>query len=398
MTLHLKSALATAGIKQGEFATACALSRSALNGYLNHGHLPLGVDRAELESRITEILRVRSVAAAGLFDHASENETAPPCSNTTTPESHQANAISEEDTAMLLRRIPLTQAARRHFDLTRDPFADVRAIEDVFLTADMRYVRETMWSVVKHGGFLAVLAESGAGKSTLLAEMMDRVEREQQPAIVIQPYVLAMEDNDKTGKTLKAQHIAEAIMAAVAPLEKTLSSPEARFRQLHEALRESSKAGHSHVLVIEEAHALPIATLRHLKRFIELRDRLRPLLAVILIGQSELEDKLSENDPKVREVVQRIEIAHLPPLNADLEGYLKHRFERIGVPMARVFDSGAIDALRTRLTSEDGRGTRGQGSLLYPLVVHNVLGAAMNSAAELGLERVTASMVRDARS
>ncbi|HGP4460305.1 TPA: AAA family ATPase, partial [Pseudomonas aeruginosa] len=65
------------------------------------------------------------------------------------------------------------------------------------------------------------------------------------------------------GKTLRVTHIAEAMMAAVAPLERPKSSPEARFAQLHRALKVSHAAGFKHVLIIEEAHSLPIATLKH---------------------------------------------------------------------------------------------------------------------------------------
>ncbi|CAM5600265.1 AAA family ATPase [Rhodanobacter lindaniclasticus] len=206
--------------------------------------------------------------------------------------------------------------------------------------------------------------------------------------IVVEPYVLAMEGNDQTGKTLKAQHIAESIMAAVSPLAKTKSSPEARFRQLHEALRDSSRAGHSHVLVIEEAHSLPLATLKHLKRFRELKDGLRPLLSVILLGQSELATKLSEHNPEVREVVQRIEVIVLPALDTDLDAYLAHRFKRAGTPVDQVLAKGATDALRAKLTP-----ARGTGTLLYPLAVHNALAAAMNRAADLGVPQVNADVI-----
>ena len=198
-----------------------------------------------------------------------------------------------------------------------------------------------------------------------------------------------MEGSDSIGQTLRSQHIAEAIMACVAPLARTLRSPEARFRQLHESLRESSRAGHSHVLVIEEAHSLPLATLKHLKRFRELKDGLRPLLSVILIGQPELGLKLSEHNPEVREVVQRIEVVHLPTLGPSLGDYVAHRFKRVGVALDKVIDRSALDALRGKLTP-----SRGDGNLLYPLAVHNALAAAMNRAADLGAPVVTADLIR----
>ncbi len=42
------------------------------------------------------------------------------------------------------------------------------------------------------------------------------------------------------------------------------------------------------LLVIEEAHGLPTATLKHLKRFFELEDGFKKLLGIVLIGQTEL--------------------------------------------------------------------------------------------------------------
>ncbi|MCG9036404.1 hypothetical protein LH436_15850, partial [Laribacter hongkongensis] len=123
---------------------------------------------------------------------------------------------------MLLRKQTLFPATRKHFGLFRDPFSDdaIQSHEDMYISPDIRYVREAMLQTAKHGGLLAVVAESGAGKTTLMRDLEDRILRETQPILLIKPYVLAMEDNDQKGKTLKATHIAEAIMAAVAPLEK----------------------------------------------------------------------------------------------------------------------------------------------------------------------------------
>ncbi|SQC23516.1 Uncharacterised protein [Klebsiella pneumoniae] len=110
------------------------------------------------------------------------------------------------------------------------------------------------------------------GKSTLRRDLIERINRENAPVIVIEPYIIAMEDNDNKGKTLKAASIAEAIINTIAPLEGVKRSQEARFRQLHRVLKDSSNAGYSHVLVIEEAHSLPLPTLKHLKRFFELEN------------------------------------------------------------------------------------------------------------------------------
>lgn len=299
---------------------------------------------------------------------------------------------------MLLRKQTLHPATKKHFSLFRDPFADdaIESADDMFLSPDIRYVRESMLMTAKHGGLLAVVAESGSGKTTLLRDLEDRISRESLPIVLIRPYVLGMEDNDQKGKTLKAGHIAEAIMASVAPLERPKSSPEARFRQLHQVLRESHAAGFRHCLVIDEAHALPIPTIKHLKRFFELEVGFKKLLSIILIGQPELKAKLSERNADVREVVQRCEVVELAPLDGGrLDEYLKFKFDRAGKAMAEVIDQGGIDALRAKLTLRTERGGKTETlSLLYPLAVGNLMTAALNVAAEIGSPLVTAGTVR----
>lgn len=303
---------------------------------------------------------------------------------------------------MLLQKQTLTPAARKHFGLFRDPFTDdLTEAADVFLSPDSRYVRESLWAVVKHGGMLGMTGESGSGKSTLRKELLDRIARENANVIVIEPYVLAMEENDMKGKTLKSAAIAEAIITAVSPLEKPKRSAEARFAQLHRLLKESHRSGNKHALVIEEAHCLPTATLKHLKRFFELEDGFKKLLSIILIGQPELRMKLSEKNAEVREVVQRCEVVELPPLDNNLAAYLEFKFRRVGADSASVLETGAVDALRTKLTFNDNAGRqRGLGggktvSLLYPLAVANVLCAAMNSAAAIGAPKVDADIIKE---
>lgn len=282
---------------------------------------------------------------------------------------------------MLAHRVRVNQSARQHFKLARDPFLDCQEPSDVWMSSDIRYVREAMWSTARHGGFVAIVGESGAGKSTLREELLERLQREQQPVIVIQPYVLAMEGRDSMGKTLRSQHIAEATVRTVAPTAEPCSSPEARFHQLHEVLRQSARTGMRHLLVIEEAHALPIPTLNHLKRWLELKDGMRSLVGILLIAQPELLKKLT--GAAVREVAQRMELIQLTPLGPGLREYLSHRFSRAGSSLEAVMEANAVDAITNVLRD------------VYPLALHNLLGRAINTAASLGAPKVTADMVRE---
>ena len=137
-------------------------------------------------------------------------------------------------------------------------------------------------------------------------------------------------------------------------------------------------------------------TLKHLKRFFELKNGFERLLGIVLIGQTELAQKLSENNPHVREVVQRCELVTLLPLaDGKLSGYLKHKFARAGKEMAEVLEESAIDAVAERL-SQRARTRQGtvETSLLYPLAVNNLISAAMNQTAELGFDKVDGDAVR----
>ena len=366
-------------------ANAVQCSRPMMSQIINHGQWPKK-NADQLRLRISRFLQQKGAdIPASLLQ---QTEAAP-----------ALNPVDNErkDDDMLLRNANLTQAAKQHFGLPRSPFVDeIKDASDVFATPDIKYVREGMLQTALYGGFIAVVGESGAGKTTLREDLSDRLARENRPVIMIEPYVLAMEDNDIKGKTLKASHIAEAILESVAPGTNPKRSPEARFRQVHRALQESAKAGNKHVLIIEEAHGMPLPTLKHLKRFFELKNGFERLLGIILIGQTELAQKLAENNPHVREVVQRCELITLQPLDdGRLSQYLKFKFARVGKDIKDVLDDSAIEAVAERLTVRM-RAKAGieSHSLLYPLAVNNLVSAAMNEAATLLQERVTGDTVR----
>ena len=366
-------------------ANAVQCSRPMMSQIINHGQWPKK-NADDLRTRISRFLQQKGAdIPASLLQ---PQDAAP---------AHNPVENERKDDDMLLRNANLTQAAKQHFGLPRSPFVDeIKDASDVFATPDIKYVREGMLQTALYGGFIAVVGESGAGKTTLREDLSDRLARENRPVIMIEPYVLAMEDNDIKGKTLKSSHIAEAILESVAPGTNPKRSPEARFRQVHRALQESAKAGNKHVLIIEEAHGMPIPTLKHLKRFFELKNGFERLLGIILIGQTELAQKLSENNPHVREVVQRCELLTLQPLeDGRLAQYLKFKFARVGKDIQDVLDESAIEAIAERLTVRTRSRVGIETSiLLYPLAVNNLVSAAMNEAASLLQERVTGDTVR----
>lgn len=296
---------------------------------------------------------------------------------------------------MLLQKQTLTPEARQHFNLPRDPFTDdVQTSADVFQTANVRYVRAVLLDAALHAGFVAITGESGAGKSTLAEDLEQRILDEKREVVVVRPYVLQMELSDTKGKTLKSGEIARAIIRTLDETATCKSSPDALMRQLHTMLRDSARSGRRHLLLIEEAHCLPVATLKHLKRFLELKDGMRRLLGVALVGQTELRTRLHNAGPEVREVTQRCEIVELAPLDSDVGPYLAHKFARFSLRMDQVFAPEAADAIRARLIQLPRGGKASDArSICYPLVVNNLVVRAMNAAAEAGYPVVDAAVI-----
>lgn len=392
--LKIKKLITTLGSSQAELARALELSPAAVAQLLNHGQWPKSIDSGALVIQILEFLKSKGATADQLLGAFSE-EVEQPRANAATP---QPAAVVPKDNAlesepMLKRKQHLMPLARRAFSLVRDPFDELGSAEDLYINPDIRYVRESMYQVARHDGFMAVVGQSGAGKSSLRRDLCVKLENENAPVVVIEPYVLAMEDTDIKGKALKAAHIAEAIMSTVAPLEPMKSSPEARFRQLHNALKNSHMAGFRHVLIIEEAHSLPNSTLRHLKRLRELEIGYTKLVSIILIAQPELLKKLSERNGDLREVVQRIQIVELQPVPRALLGeFIAFRLRRASLELDKIITPDAIEVLADRLTNS----ARDENStLLYPLAIGNMMIAALNLAADMGETIITADVMRE---
>ena len=219
--LKLKNVLQKAGSKQADLAKSLNVSQATVAQIVNHGEWPKSLDATDLQERIRAFLVAAGVAPgelASVFDEVDqadvrerisaflaeigadpadlssvlEAKVSEPRANATraVPKSKSATESNQEE-SMLLRKQTLFPATRKHFGLFRDPFQDdIQSHEDMYVSPDIRYIREAMFQTSKHGGLLAVVAESGAGKTTLMRDLEDRIVRENQPILLIRPYVV----------------------------------------------------------------------------------------------------------------------------------------------------------------------------------------------------------------
>ena len=397
MRLKLKALTSSLGLSQSDLARAAEVSPATVAQLTNHGIWP----RNDGLSRQLRKAIVAALHAAGASPEQCESafESWPlPRANAAeadAPENTDHPDQNPEDEQMLLRNETLTPDAREHFGLPRSPFVDdVRALEDVFTSAATRRARAALMDCALNQGFVALVGESGSGKTTLREELEERIRIEQRPVVVIKPYVMEMEKSDRKGRPMWAGQVSEAIIRELDPSAVIRGSAQARNKQVRDLLASSQQAGYNNLLIIEEAHRLPVSTLRALKGYMELKVGLRRLLGVALIGQPELDQTLSDKLSDVREIVQRCERREMLPLDDELPLYLEHKFGRVGVRLSDVLADDACDAIRARLTRRArGASAAEVRSICYPLVVNNLVTRALNAAATVAMPRVTADVI-----
>jgi type II secretory pathway predicted ATPase ExeA len=125
--------------------------------------------------------------------------------------------------------------------------------------------------------------------------------------------------------------------------------PEGRvhllLRTLQERLLEIYAAGRQVVVLIDEAHAMPPETLEEIRLLSNLESNRHKLLQIVLFGQTELDDRLSETS--MRQLKERIthNFALEPLHRKDIAGYLMFRMRAAGYHGPDLFTQSAIQLI-----------------------------------------------------
>ena len=207
-----------------------------------------------------------------------------------------------------------------HFGLREAPFSLTPDTAFFFEGGPHREALETLEVALAGGeGFLKVTGEVGTGKSLLCRTLLNMQGERYYAAYVPNPELTPAGINralaDELGLELPSNLQKHGLYKAIA-------------RRLIGLAEE----GLQPILVIDEAQAMPEATLEALRLLTNLETEKRKLLQVVLFGQPELDERLEQ--PSVRQLRQRITFSHrLRPLTqAEVKHYLAHRLERAGAP------------------------------------------------------------------
>lgn len=236
-----------------------------------------------------------------------------------------------------LREAPFTLTPNTHFFLKSETH---------------RQGLETLLIALKNKeGFIKLTGEVGTGKTLLCRKLLNALDGEFLTAYIPNPkcspetlYCLIADELGHAAPGLDSEH----------KLEQGAFQPGASFthdrqvlalRHINEQLLRYSAEGKPVVLIIDEAQSMPVETMEALRLLTNLETESEKLLQVVLFGQPELDQLLSQDD--LRQLQQRITFQHqlLPLSPRDIEHYISHRMILAGYSGERLFDPAAVAQL-----------------------------------------------------
>lgn len=221
-----------------------------------------------------------------------------------------------------------------HFGVREAPFG-ITPDTSYFCACDsIRAALNTLRFAATHGeGFIKITGEVGTGKTLLcrkfLATMPDRWVAAYIPNPRLDPHMmlaaLATELGCRLGRGIPDQY-------------RLMNKIEAR-------LMEIAERGERAIVCIDEAQAMPLATMETLRLLTNLETEKRKLLQVVLFGQPELDRKLATS--RIRQLKSRITFSYrLAPLTLrETELYLAHRMVIAGHRGGSAFTRPATHAI-----------------------------------------------------
>lgn len=259
----------------------------------------------------------------------------------------------------------------QYFGLTEAPFSIAVNPRYLFMSARHRdALAHLLYGVETGGGFILLTGEVGTGKTTINRCLLEQLPDDTDIAIVLNPALNAIE--------LLAT-VCDELGIGYDPANHSLKS---LTDSLHAYLLANHERGRKTVLLIDEAQHLDFEVLEQIRLLTNLETHSEKLLQIVLIGQPELAQQLSQ--PELRQLNQRITARYnLEPLNLEETGaYIQHRLQVAGMSPGRVvFPGGVVKGIFQR--------SRGIPRLINVLCDRMLLGAYGHNKS-----RVDQSMLR----
>ena len=225
-----------------------------------------------------------------------------------------------------------------HFGLNEPPFRITPHTEFFFSGANRGATLEALLYAITHDeGIVKVTGEVGSGKTMLCRVLIERLPKSVETIYLANP-------------SLSRDEILHVI-AADLQVESRGERVTILLRALQERLIKLYATGRRVVVLIDEAHAMPIETLEEIRLLSNLESNRHKLLQIVLFGQPELDHHLGL--PNMRQLKERITHSFkLEPLvRSDVESYVDFRMRAAGYRGPNVFAPPAM-----KLISQSSQG------------------------------------------
>jgi MSHA biogenesis protein MshM len=219
-----------------------------------------------------------------------------------------------------------------HFGLDEPPFRITPHTDFFFDGANRGATLEALLYAITHDeGIVKVSGEVGSGKTMLCRVLMERLPKNVDIIYLSNPSLARDEILFAIADELKL-NVAGARTAVL-------------LRTLQEHLIKVYAEGRQVVVLIDEAHAMPLETLEEIRLLSNLESSRHKLLQIVLFGQPELEENL--NIPQMRQLKERITHSfRLEPLvRDDIAQYMIFRMRAAGYRGPDIFSPAAVRAL-----------------------------------------------------
>jgi MSHA biogenesis protein MshM len=203
-----------------------------------------------------------------------------------------------------------------HFGLREYPFGLTPDTGYFYPGAGAQAALNTLLVALDSGeGLIKIVGEVGSGKTMLCRHLLNRLDGD--------GWATAFLPNPNLAPDSLIRALAGELGAAGADAGDPTRALEARLVEL-------AGQGRRAVALIDEAQAVPLASLEALRLIGNLETEKRKLLQIVLFGQPELDQRLA--DPSVRQIRSRIAFHdRLDPLQGvETPGYLAHRLGQAG--------------------------------------------------------------------
>lgn len=222
----------------------------------------------------------------------------------------------------------------QYFGLEEPPFRLTPATRFLYLGNSMREALNTACLGLDSGdAFLKITGQVGLGKTLVCRELLNRLESPFETAYIPNP---RLPPNELLGAVARELAI---------PLPEQPSGADWLMSRIQDRLLERASVGARVVLLLDEAQTMPDETVETVRLLTNLESASERLLQLVLIGQPELDQRLSAHH--LRQIRSRITHAcELQPLTTgEVHDYLRFRQIVAGRHAGDLFNAGAVRQL-----------------------------------------------------